>query len=87
MEGYHAVALLSELDVQVRGGGGAAERLHASCRHLGAMAEVEGGERRQAAQCSHSHVGYLVGAAEERQRGCSPLLVRPRLSPPSNRRG
>jgi hypothetical protein len=26
--------LLSELDMQVRGGGGVAERLHASCRHV-----------------------------------------------------
>jgi hypothetical protein len=41
MEGYHDAALLSELDVQVRGGGGAAERLHASCRHVAADAEVE----------------------------------------------
>ena len=41
MEGYHAAALLSELDdVQARGGGGAAERLHASCRHVEAVAEV-----------------------------------------------
>jgi hypothetical protein len=42
MEGYHGAALLSELDVQARGGGGAAERLHASCRHLVAAAEIEG---------------------------------------------
>ena len=68
---------------------GAAAVLRSACTpaavdHLVAVAEVE---RRQAAQCSHSHVGHLVGAAEERQRGCSPLLVRPRLSPPSNRRG
>jgi hypothetical protein len=41
MEGYHGAALLSELDAQARGGGGAAERLHASCRHLVAEAEVE----------------------------------------------
>ena len=36
-------------DVQARGGGGAAERLHASCRSLGAVPEVEGLERGQAA--------------------------------------
>jgi hypothetical protein len=35
-------------DVQARGGGGAAERMHASCCCLGA--EVEGLERGQAAQ-------------------------------------
>ena len=40
MEDYDAAALLSELNVQARGGGGAAERLHASCRHLVAVAEV-----------------------------------------------
>jgi hypothetical protein len=46
MEGSHAAALLSEPDdVQARGGGGAAERLHASCRHA-AVAEIEGGKRR-----------------------------------------
>jgi hypothetical protein len=75
MEGYHAAALLSGLDVQVRGGGGAAERLHASCRHLGAMAEVEGGERRQAAQCSHSHVGHLLAHAEVRDVSAAQLLT------------
>jgi hypothetical protein len=42
MEGYRAAALLSELDVQARGGGAAAERLHASGRHLAAAAEVHG---------------------------------------------
>jgi hypothetical protein len=40
------------LDVQVRGGGGIAERLHASCRHVDAVAEDEERERRQAAHCS-----------------------------------
>jgi hypothetical protein len=40
MEGYHAAALLSELDAQARGGGGAAERLHASGRHVVAENEV-----------------------------------------------
>jgi hypothetical protein len=71
MEGYH-VALLSELDVQARGGGGAAERLHASCRSLGAVAEVEGLERGQAAQCSNPYVRYVdtvaVAEAETRER-------------------
>jgi hypothetical protein len=46
MEGYHDAALPVELDVQVRGGGGVAERLHASCRHLVAGAEVERRERK-----------------------------------------
>jgi hypothetical protein len=40
MEGYHGAELLSEPDVQARGSGGAAERLHASCRHVVAVAEV-----------------------------------------------
>jgi hypothetical protein len=35
-------------------GGGVAERLHASCRHLAAEADVEGGERGQAAHCCAS---------------------------------
>jgi hypothetical protein len=39
MEGYHK-ALLSVFDVQARGGGGAAERLHTSCPHLVSLAEV-----------------------------------------------
>jgi hypothetical protein len=43
----HATALLSALDVQARGGGGAAERLHASGRHLTA-AEVQRAERMEA---------------------------------------
>jgi hypothetical protein len=33
-EGYHGAALPPGLDVQARGGGGAAERLHASCRYV-----------------------------------------------------
>jgi hypothetical protein len=41
MEGYHAAALHRGLDVQARGGGGAAERLYASGRHPAAAAEVE----------------------------------------------
>ena len=40
MEGYHAAALLLACDAQARGDGGVAERLHASCRHLVAVAEV-----------------------------------------------
>jgi hypothetical protein len=32
------------IDVQARGGGGVAERLHTSCRHLVAVAEIEGRE-------------------------------------------
>ena len=39
MDGYHGSALHVGLDVQVRGGGGVAERLHASCRNA-AGAEV-----------------------------------------------
>ena len=49
LESYHAAALgilLFADDVQARGGGGAAERLHASCRHLVAVAEVQGRERK-----------------------------------------
>jgi hypothetical protein len=74
-----------------RGGGGAAERLHASCRHRVAEAEVEGRERRQAAQSSHPHVGHLVAAAEverlermEAAHGSYSLypLVRHPLAPP-----
>jgi hypothetical protein len=60
---YHAAALLSELDVQARGGGGAAERLHASCRHLAAGGEIEEGERGQAAQCAYPVVCDLDGDA------------------------
>jgi hypothetical protein len=37
------------LEVQVRGGSGAAERLHTSVRHLAAAEEVERGKHRQAA--------------------------------------
>jgi hypothetical protein len=51
MEGYRAAALLSAGDVQARGGGGVAERLHASGRHLVAVVEAERGERGQAAHC------------------------------------
>jgi hypothetical protein len=40
------------LDAQARGGGGAAERLHASSRHVLAPFELEGGERTEAAQSS-----------------------------------
>ena len=54
-------------DVQARGGGGAAERLHASCRHIVAAAEVEGCERGEAAPSSHPHVRHPA-AAEEIER-------------------
>jgi hypothetical protein len=53
MESYHAVALHIGLDVQARGGGGVAERLHASCGNLVAVAEVERRERGEVAQCPY----------------------------------
>ena len=65
LEGYHAAAVAC--DVQARGGGGAAERLHASCRHIVAAAEVEGCERGEAAPSSHPHVRHPA-AAEEIER-------------------
>ena len=45
-------------DAQVRGGGGVAERLHASGCHLVAAEEVEGSESRQAAQCAQPLVRH-----------------------------
>jgi len=57
-------------DVQARGGGGAAERLHASCRSLGAVPEVEGLERGQAAQCSHPYVRHVDAVVEAETREC-----------------
>ena len=57
-------------DVQARGGGGAAESLHASCRSLGAVPEVEGLERGQAAQCSHPYVRHVDAVVEAETREC-----------------
>ena len=61
---------------------GAAERLHgASCRHVGALPEVERGERAEYAQCSQPLVRHLDAGAEferrERSKAapCSYVLV------------
>jgi hypothetical protein len=61
MAGYHDAALLSGHDVQARGGGGAAERLHASGRQLAAAAQVEIGERRAGtARCTGLQVAAFT---------------------------
>ena len=65
MRAYNAAALLSAVDVQVRGDGGVAEHLHASCRHLDAVADVQGCKcKRGQAQCSHSLVRHQLAAVE-----------------------
>jgi len=62
---------VSGQDVQARRGCGAAERLHASCRHLVAVTEVQLGESGQAAESEHSLVGDVVAVEQvERSKGC-----------------
>jgi hypothetical protein len=63
LEGYSGAALLVVLDLKARGDGGVAERLHASCRHVLALLEVEGGECTEAAQ-SLQRLVRDVGVAE-----------------------
>ena len=69
MESYHDAALLSELDVQVRGGGGAAERLHASGNEKG-YGIIDG-------QPSKARAGDDVGVVVRRR--VSPRLQQSRL--------
>jgi hypothetical protein len=54
------------LDMQARGGGGVAERLHASCRHLGAAAEVQ----------IREHVRLLTASGREIPVGILPVSTR-----------
>ena len=63
MEG-RLLTLLSELDVEARSGGGVAERLYASGCHVVAGAEVEIGERSNAAHDPHALVRNLVAGGE-----------------------
>jgi hypothetical protein len=70
-------------DVQARGGGGGAERLHASCRHLVAVAEVESGERGLNVRTPASvNSRQSRGRRQRRQAAhCSHALVRHQLAP------
>ena len=62
----HMEGTMPRLDVEVRGGGGAVERLHASCHHA-AVEEVERGKRGQVAHCSQP-LGRHLDAATAIQR-------------------